>query len=79
MKASLANDSSFTIIYSPRGEPFSVDKTLLAPAKLREIWFDPRYGVEHVIHTSATKGIQSYTPPSNVRGNDWVLIIEKVE
>lgn len=79
IKAALANDRSFAIVYSPRGEHFSIYKNVLNAEKLREIWFDPRYGVEHVIHTSGTKGIQTYTPPSSGRGNDWVLIIEKVD
>lgn len=79
IKAALANDQSFVIVYSPRGEHFSIYKNVLNAEKLREIWFDPRYGVEHVIHTSGTKGIQTYTPPSSGRGNDWILIIEKVD
>jgi len=79
IKASLANDGSTAIIYSPRGEKFTVDKNFIHADRLRESWFDPRYGAEYVIHTSGTKGIQTYTPPTNGRGNDWILIIEKVE
>jgi len=79
IKAALANDGSFTFIYSPRGEKFMVDKNLLTAERLRESWFDPRYGAEYVIHTSGTKGMQTYTPPTNGRGNDWVLIIEEVD
>jgi hypothetical protein len=26
-----------------------------------------------------TKGFQTYTPPTNGRGNDWILIIENAE
>jgi len=79
IKASLADDGSFTIIYSPRGEKFSVDKSYLEGEKFAENWFDPRYGVEYPIHASGTKGIQTYTPPTSGRGNDWILIIEKAE
>ena len=79
VKAALASDGSFTIIYSPRGENFTIDKSLLKGDRLKEAWFDPRYGAEYTIHTSGTKGIQTYTPPTTGRGNDWVLIIEKGE
>jgi hypothetical protein len=77
IKASLASDGTYAIIYSPRGEKFSIDKSHLKSEKLKESWFDPRYGSEYKIHTSGTKGIQTYTPPTNGRGNDWVLIIEE--
>lgn len=79
IKAALANDGSFTVVYSPRGEKFTLDKSLLKADKLREVWFDPRYGEEYSIHTSGTKGIQTYTPPTSGRGNDWILIVEKME
>lgn len=76
IKAAVANDGSFAFIYSPRGEPFTIDKSLLKAEKMREIWFDPRYGMIYTIHTQITKAIQTYTPPTSGRGNDWVLIIE---
>jgi len=28
------------------------------------------------IHTAKTKGFQTYTPPTNGRGNDWLLILD---
>jgi hypothetical protein len=79
IKATLASDGSFALIYSPLGVKFTVDKNFLKADRLKETWFDPRYGAEYTIHISGTKGIQTYTPPTNGRGNDWVLIIEKVE
>lgn len=79
IKATLAIDGSFSFIYSPRGEKFTIDKSYLKAEKLRETWFDPRYGVEYTIHTSGSKGMQTYKPPTSGRGNDWILIIEKAE
>lgn len=79
IRAALANDGSFCFIYSPRGEKFTIDKSYLRDGRLRESWFDPRYGSEYAIHTSGTKGMQTYTSPTNGRGNDWILIIENVE
>ena len=79
IKAAMANDGSFAFVYSPRGEKFTVDKSDFQEGRLNEIWFDPRYGVEYVTHGSATMGIQTYTPPTSGRGNDWILILEIAE
>ncbi len=45
-------DGSFALIYSPHGEAFMVDSQRLAAPRLKQIWFDPRYGNEHHIHTA---------------------------
>ncbi len=76
IRSARAMDGSFAIIYSPRGESFTVDKGSMTGAKSKEIWFDPRYGISFLIHTSNTKGIQTYTPPTQGHGCDWILIIE---
>jgi hypothetical protein len=76
IRAAVANDGSFAFIYSPRGEKFTLDKSIIKAKLTKEIWFDPRYGVAYHIHTADTKGIQTYTPPTNGNGNDWLLIIE---
>lgn len=78
-RAALSQDGAFAFVYSPRGERFTVDKRLLRAKQTREIWFDPRYGNVYVIHTTKTAGIQTYTPPTSGRGNDWLLILEDVD
>ena len=79
IRAAASNDGSFAIVYSPRGEPFSIDKSLIEARYIKEIWYDPRYGISYHIHTGDTKGIQTYTPPTSGRGQDWILIIENAE
>ncbi len=79
IKAAVSNDSSFAIIYSPRGIAFTVDQNSIKTKKLKAIWYDPRYGVSHATHTGNTLGIQTYTPPTSGRGNDWILILEDAE
>ncbi|MBN1558786.1 glycoside hydrolase family 140 protein [candidate division KSB1 bacterium] len=76
IRAALAHDGSFAFIYSPRGERFTIDRNVIRSNKKIEIWYDPRYGVAHPIHTSDTAGLQTYTPPTSGRGCDWILIIE---
>ena len=79
IRSARASDGSFAIIYSPEGETFTLDKSRLNAGKSREIWYDPRYGISFVIHTSNTFGIQTYTPPTSGLNCDWILIIEDAD
>lgn len=76
IRAALADDGSFAIVYSPRGMPFTVDQSLIRGARLKAIWYDTRYGIAYPLHTGNTFAIQTYTPPTSGRGNDWILILE---
>ena len=79
IRAARADDGSFAFIYSPRGERFTVDKSLIRAKRTKEFWFDPRYGNVYLIHTADTAGIQTYTPPTSGRGNDWILVVEDAD
>lgn len=76
IRAAVATDRSLAFVYSPEGAAFTVDQTRLRGDRLRESWFDPRYGTLYVMHSSDTKGFQTYTPPTQGRGQDWVLVLE---
>ncbi len=75
IRAAVAADGSIALIYSPYGEKFTVDKSRISGDRNHEVWWDPRYGTFAEVHRPDTKGIQSFTPPTNGRGNDWLLII----
>jgi hypothetical protein len=79
VRAACARDGSFAFIYSPRGEAFAVNKRLIQGRRVKESWFDPRYGATFEIHTGDNAGYQTYTPPTSGRGNDWLLILERVD
>ncbi len=79
IRAASASDGSFAFVYSPRGEKFTVDKSRVRAQRIKEIWYDPRYGCGYHIHTGNTQAIQTYTPPTSGRGNDWVLILEDAD
>ncbi|MBN1640451.1 MAG: glycoside hydrolase family 140 protein [Anaerolineae bacterium] len=79
VRAACATDGSFLFAYSPRGEPFALDRRVLEARRVRETWFDPRYGSSHWVHTGTSVGVQTYAPPTSGRGNDWVLILEDAE
>lgn len=79
IRAAVARDGSFAFIYSPRGEKFTIDKGPINATRTNEIWFDPRYGISYTIHSTDTKGMQTFTPPTSGRGNDWILIVEDAD
>jgi hypothetical protein len=75
IRAARASDGSFALIYTPRGESFTLNKNVIKAERLRETWYDPRYGIAYQIKEQDSWGIQTYTPPSSGRGNDWVLVL----
>tara|TARA_R110000796_G_scaffold60489_1_gene139937 strand:- start:12655 stop:14034 length:1380 start_codon:yes stop_codon:yes gene_type:complete len=79
IRAVLALDASFAMIYTPSGKAFTVDKGMISGLNKKAIWYDPRYGVSHHLGTSDTDGIQTYKPPTSGRGQDWVLILENAD
>lgn len=76
IRCARARDGSFAFIYSPRGEPFTADLTAIDAPRVKQIWFDPRYGTAYPIHTGDNHGFQTFTPPTSGRGCDWILILE---
>jgi hypothetical protein len=75
LRAARASDGSFALIYSPRGESFTLDKSVIKAEQQRQFWYDPRYGTSYVIKEQDSWGIQTFTPPTSGRGNDWVLVL----
>ncbi|MFN2131931.1 MAG: glycoside hydrolase family 140 protein [Anaerolineae bacterium] len=76
VRAARAQDGTFLLAYSPRGASFAVDRSVLGASRVRETWYDPRYGSAFVVHTGTGTGYQTYAPPTSGRGNDWILILE---
>ncbi len=76
IRAARSSDKSFAIIYTPRGEAFTIDKSIITGVRQREFWYDPRYGTSYVIKEQDSFGFQTFTPPTSGRGSDWVLVLE---
>ncbi len=76
IRASVSEDGAYAIIYSPRGEAFTLDQSAIKARGIRSIWYDPRYGISHVVHSGNTFAIQTYQPPTQGKGHDWILILE---
>lgn len=76
IRAAIAADGSFLVVYTPTGEPFTLNLDSLAAKKINEKWFDPRYGTYFTIHSADTRSVKTYTPPSSGEGSDWLLVVE---
>ncbi len=50
----------------------------IGAANIRASWFDPRTGKSELIDTFPGKGTRKFTPPSNGRGKDWILVLDDV-
>lgn len=72
----LANDGTFGFVYTPRGEPFTVNMGLFSGVRVKTSWFDPRDGSFRELYTGDNVAFQTFTPPSTGRGNDWVLVLD---
>ena len=75
IRAARASDGSFALVYSPRGESFTLDKSVIKAERQRQYWYDPRYGASFAFKDQDSWGIQTFTPPTNGRGNDWILVL----
>jgi hypothetical protein len=78
VRAARAHDGGFLLVYSPRGERFTLDRTAIRASRVQETWYDPRYGCSYDVHASDNAACQTYTPPTSGRGNDWVLVLEGI-
>jgi hypothetical protein len=79
IRAMRAEDGSRVIVYSPQGAAFTIDKAAIKAPRVKETWFDPRYGVAYEVHTTDNFAFQTYTPPASGRGQDWVLVLEAIK
>ena len=77
VRAALGEDGSFAFVYSPRGEAFTVRMDAIkSRAGVKSWWFDPRYGSASPIHTGENISLQTFTPPGQGRGQDWLLVLD---
>jgi hypothetical protein len=77
IRAARSRNGTFAFIYSPKGEPFAINKHVFNARRVKELWYDPRYGCTYYFHTATNAAFQTYTPPTSGRGNDWILILEE--
>lgn len=77
--ARISADSKRMLVYSPYGRQFGVDCTWTKGHPFKQSWFDCKYGVTTPLHISAVGSLQTFVPPTQGRGCDWVLALEQIE
>ncbi len=66
----------YAFVYFPTGWSADIIPDKIGAEKISAYWYDPRSGQAKLIETFPGKGTRRFTPPSNGRGNDWILILD---
>jgi len=78
--ACTASDKSYAMVYTPKGEPFTVDLSFIDCEKVSWHWFNPRNGEIQGKGALSKKDLfRLFIPPSHgerFSGNDWVLVLD---
>jgi hypothetical protein len=74
--AARAEDRSFVIAYTPRGEPVSIHMSTLHGSSVKAQWYDPRDGTWQTIGRFANTGVHEFVAPSRGEKADWVLVLD---
>jgi hypothetical protein len=74
--AARAEDGSFIIAYTARGQPVSIHMDKLTGSQVKAQWYDPRDGTWKAIGQYPNKGTQDFAPPSDGEKDDWVLLLD---
>ncbi len=74
-----AKGKDYAYVYSPLGVPFTVNLDVFQEVtQIRASWFDPRTGKETVFGILPPEGKTMVVPPTQGKGQDWILILDKV-
>jgi Protein of unknown function (DUF4038)/Putative collagen-binding domain of a collagenase len=74
--AARAEDGSFAIAYTPRGEPVRIQMNKLKGSEVHALWYNPRNGTWTSIGQYGNKGIREFAPPAQGEKDDWVLVLD---
>jgi hypothetical protein len=76
IRALCAPDGTLALVYSPRGEPFTVKLGMMRRPRTQVTWYNPRTGKSTDLYTGDSVSFQTFTPPTTGRGNDWILVLQ---
>jgi hypothetical protein len=69
-------DSSYLMVYTPTGKPFTVKLSCLQGERMHVWWYDPRTGTAADGGEINKSEQQNFTPPSSGNGQDWILVVD---
>lgn len=68
---------AYILVFSPTGQPVTVDLNKVSGDRARAWWFDPRTGKATQIEGEfPTTGVKRFVAPSSGLDEDWVLVID---
>ncbi len=76
VRAAVANDGSFLLVYLSVGQPVSVNMNKISGEKVNAWWYNPRDGKVTTAGNYSNTGSATFTPPSSGTDNDWVLVLD---
>lgn len=68
--------ADYLFVYSPQGQPFTVNLGKISGKKVKGSWYDPRTGTTQALDDFQNSGTRTFTPPTNGPDNDWILILD---
>lgn len=66
----------YAFVYFPTGWAAEIRLDKIDAKTINAYWFDPRKGEAKLIETFPGNGTRKFTPPTNGRGNDWILVLD---
>lgn len=69
-------EGSYAFVYTPAGKPVHVCMHKVRADRINASWYDPRTGRFEPIGKYSASGVRKFAPPSQGRGNDWVLVLD---
>jgi hypothetical protein len=70
------DDGTYIMAYFPRYQPVTLNTGRIAATTLRGWWYNPRTGQATQIGEMARDNTSQFAPPTNVEGEDWVLVLD---
>lgn len=70
------NDATYVMVYFPEPRQVTIRTEIIVASKVRGWWFNPRTGQVTALDTMANRQRMPFTPPTNVPGEDWVLVLD---
>lgn len=68
--------TDYAFVYSSKGKSFTVNLGRISGEKVAAAWYNPRNGETTAAGVFDNKGQQTFQPPSEGYGQDWVLILD---
>jgi hypothetical protein len=69
-------DSTYGMVYLPKGRNIAINAAFLKGNKVRVWWFNPKDGSAKRIGDKEKAPVMSFTPPTLGAENDWVLVLD---